>query len=111
MMTTFTALAEPNRLHIIELLREGPLSVNEIVERLGLSQPLVSKHLRVLNQAGLVRVQVNAQQRIYQLEARPFEELDSWLGTYRRIWNTRLDNLDAYMQELKAEQKGDEKAG
>jgi DNA-binding transcriptional ArsR family regulator len=107
MLTTFNALAEPNRYRIVELLREGPLSVNEIVERLGLSQPLVSKHLRVLNEAGLVKVHANAQQRIYQLAARPFVELESWLDTYRRIWDTRLDNLDDYLQELKQAQKRD----
>lgn len=105
MVTTLNALAEPNRLHIVEFLREGPRSVNEIVERLGLGQPLVSKHLHVLSQAGLVKAQKSAQRRIYQLEPRPFEELDTWLGTFRRIWNTRLDNLDDYLQVLKAEQK------
>jgi DNA-binding transcriptional ArsR family regulator len=109
MITTLNALAEPNRLHIVELLRDGPLSVNEIVERLHLSQPLVSKHLRVLSQAGLVKVHASAQQRIYQLEAHPFEALNSWLETYRRIWDTRLDNLDAYLQELKEERSPDEK--
>jgi DNA-binding transcriptional ArsR family regulator len=107
MLTTFNALAEPNRYRIVELLREGPLSVNEIVERLGLSQPLVSKHLRILNEAGLVKVHVNAQQHIYQLAAGPFAELDSWLDTYRRIWDTRLDNLDDYLQELKQAHKHD----
>jgi DNA-binding transcriptional ArsR family regulator len=109
MMTTFNALAEPNRLHIVELLRDGPRSVNEIVERLRLSQPLVSKHLRVLSQAGLVKARPSAQQRIYQLEPRPFAELDGWLETFRRIWNTRLDNLDDYLQALKTEQKRNQK--
>ena len=107
MINTLNALAETNRLHIVELLRKGPLSVNEIVEKLGLSQPLVSKHLRVLSQAGLVKVRPSAQQRIYELEARPFVELNSWLETYRRIWDTRLDNLDAYLQELKETQRRD----
>ena len=107
MINTLNALAEPNRLHIVELLRKGPLSVNEIVEKLGLSQPLVSKHLRVLSHAGLVKVRPNAQQRIYELEARPFTELDAWLDTYRSIWDTRLDNLDAYLQELKEPQRRD----
>jgi DNA-binding transcriptional ArsR family regulator len=105
MITTLNALAEPNRLHIIELLREGPLSVNEIVERLGLPQPLVSKHLRVLSQAGLVTVRRSAQQRIYQLEAAPFVEFDGWLESFRRVWNTRLDRLDGYMQRMKEEKK------
>jgi DNA-binding transcriptional ArsR family regulator len=104
MISTLTALAEPNRLHIVELLRENPRSVNEIVTQLHLSQPLVSKHLRVLSQAGLVKAHPSAQQRIYQLEAGPFEELASWLETYRRLWNDRLDNLDDYLQELKGQQ-------
>jgi len=105
MITTLNALAEPNRLHIVELLREGPLPVNEIVERLGLPQPLVSKHLRVLSQAGLVTVRRSAQQRIYQLEAAPFAEFDGWLETFRRIWNARIDRLDGYMQIVKEEKK------
>jgi DNA-binding transcriptional ArsR family regulator len=105
MITTLNALAEPNRLHIVEYLRENPHSVNEIVTQLHLSQPLVSKHLKVLSEAGLVKVRTNAQQRIYQLEARPFENLNSWLETFRRVWNDRLDNLDDYMQELKNQQK------
>ncbi len=104
MNTTFTALAEPNRLHIVELLRDGPRSVNEIVTQLGLSQPLVSKHLRVLSQAGLVKVHSIAQQRIYELEPRPFQELDSWLAAYRRIWETRLDRLEEYLRDLQDKQ-------
>ncbi len=105
MLTTLNALAEPNRLHIVELLRTGPRSVNEIVETLALRQPLVSKHLRVLTDAGLVKARPSAQRRIYQLEPQPFEELDGWLETFRRLWNTRLDNLDDYLQTLKAAQK------
>jgi DNA-binding transcriptional ArsR family regulator len=105
MITTLNALAEPNRLHIVELLRSGPCSVNEIVEHLHLSQPLVSKHLHVLSQAGLVKVHPNAQQRIYQLEAQPFQELDGWLETYRHFWEKRLDTLDHYLQELQDQEK------
>ncbi len=104
MITTLNALAEPNRLHIVELLRGGPLSVNEIVEKLGLPQPLVSKHLRVLSQAGLVTVRRRAQQRIYQLEQAPFIELDGWMESFRRVWNARIDRLDGYLQKLKEKQ-------
>ena len=106
---TFTALAEPNRLRIVELLRENPYPVGEIARRLVLRQPQVSKHLRVLSAAGLVKVHPAAQQRIYQLQAKPFKELDNWLETFRRIWETRLDNLDKYMQELKEDQKRNKK--
>jgi DNA-binding transcriptional ArsR family regulator len=104
---TLSALAEPNRLRIVELLRDQPCSVGEIAERLWLRQPQVSKHLRVLSEAGLVEVHPAAQQRIYKLHAESFKELDGWLETFRRIWDTRLDNLGDYLQELKGEPKYD----
>ncbi len=104
---TLSALAEPNRLRIVELLRDGPCSVGEIAERLWLRQPQVSKHLRVLSDAGLVEVHPDAQQRIYMLHSESFKELDSWLETFRRIWDKRLDTLDDYLQELKEERKPD----
>lgn len=102
---TLTALAEPNRLRIVELLRENPYPVGEIARRLVLRQPQVSKHLRVLSEAGIVDVRPVAQQRIYHLQAKPFQELDSWLETFKRAWEARLDTLDEYLQELKEEQK------
>jgi DNA-binding transcriptional ArsR family regulator len=105
--TTLSALAEPNRLRIIELLRDKPYAVGQIADRLRLRQPQVSKHLRVLSDAGLVEVRPVAQQRIYQLQAKPFKELDGWLETFRRIWEMRLDTLDEYLLGLKAEQKRD----
>ena len=104
-ITTLSALAEPNRLRIVELLRDGPRPVGEIAERLVLRQPQVSKHLHVLSEAGLVEVRPLAQQRIYQLQAKPFEELDGWLETFRRTWETRFESLDEYLQELKETQK------
>ncbi|MBT2700260.1 winged helix-turn-helix transcriptional regulator [Bacillus sp. ISL-40] len=100
MKTTLNALAEPNRLHIVELLREGPLTVGEIANRLGLNQPQTSKHLRVLSNAGLVEVNAISNRRIYKLRAEPFKELDSWLESYRHIWNERFDRLDEYLQDL-----------
>ena len=103
--STLTALAEPNRLRIVEYLREGPRSVGEIAGRLSVRQPQVSKHLRVLASAGIVAVRPVAQQRIYQLQPKPFEELDSWLATFRQLWEGRLDSLDSYLQEMKANQK------
>lgn len=102
---TLSALAEPNRMRIVELLRDGPRPVGEIAVRLSLRQPQVSKHLRVLSQAGLVGVRPVAQQRLYQLQARPFQELDSWVETFRQLWEGRMDTLDEYMQELKKQQK------
>ena len=98
---TLSALAEPNRMRIVEMLRTGSRSVNEIVMELELPQPLVSKHLRVLRNAGLVRVRPHAQQRVYELQPGPFAELDTWVSSFRRLWEDRLDTLDDYLQEMK----------
>ncbi|MFC5652531.1 ArsR/SmtB family transcription factor [Paenibacillus solisilvae] len=102
--TTFSALAEPNRFNIVELLRNGPLSVGEIADRLGLNQPQASKHLRVLSEAGLVEVQAIVNRRIYKLRPQPLIELDNWLETYRSIWNERFDRLDEYLLELQSKE-------
>jgi DNA-binding transcriptional ArsR family regulator len=102
---TLGALAEPNRFRIVELLRDGPRPVGEIARRLSLRQPQVSKHLRVLSEAGLVKVQPVAQQRVYQLHAQPFREMALWLETFRQLWEGRMDTLNDYMQELKEQQK------
>jgi DNA-binding transcriptional ArsR family regulator len=97
---TLIALAEPNRLQIVELLLDGPRPVGEIVDKLRLRQPQVSKHLRVLNDAGLVDVRPVAQQRIYSLKPQPFKELDDWLRSYRRLWEQRYDRFESVLQEL-----------
>jgi DNA-binding transcriptional ArsR family regulator len=108
MNPTFSALAEPNRLQIMELLRDGPLTVGEIAMRLGLSQPQASKHLRVLGDAGLVEVHPVANRRIYMLRMEPLQELDGWLESYRRMWEDRFDRLDEYLRILQGkEQKND----
>jgi len=104
---TLSALAEPNRRQIVELLRRKPRAVGEIVERLGLRQPQVSKHLRVLSEAGLVEAHPVAQQRIYSLRAQPLRELDDWLEPYRRTWDERFNQLDDVLRDLK--RKGKEK--
>ena len=103
MLATLDALAQSNRLHIVELLRDGPRPVGEIAERLGLRQPQVSKHLRVLSAAGLVEVHPVAQQRIYQLRPQRFRELDAWLGSYRHVWDARLDRLEGYLHDMQQE--------
>ncbi|GHH99780.1 ArsR/SmtB family transcription factor [Neobacillus kokaensis] len=103
--TTLNALSEPNRLQIVELLREGPLTVGEISERLQIRQPQVSKHLRVLSNAGIVRVHANANRRIYQLRPEPFIQLNAWLESYRRIWEERFDSLDDYLKEMQEKQE------
>jgi DNA-binding transcriptional ArsR family regulator len=105
---TFAALAEPNRLRIVELLRDGPRPVGAIGSALRLNQPQVSKHLRVLKEARLVEVEVRAQQRVYGLRAGPLRELDQWLERYRRIWDERLDQLDELIDELKAKAEENE---
>lgn len=97
---TFSALAEPNRLHIVELLLKEPLPVGEIADRLHLNQPQTSKHLRVLSEAGIVEVQPQANRRIYKLRPEPFQELDKWLDSYRRIWEARMDRLEDYLDVL-----------
>jgi DNA-binding transcriptional ArsR family regulator len=95
---TFSALAEPNRLHIVELLRTGPRPVGEIVSRLHLRQPQVSKHLKVLSDAGLVVKEPVANQRIYKLSPKRLRELDVWLEKFRLLWEQRLDRLDRFLQ-------------
>ncbi|MEH7237901.1 ArsR/SmtB family transcription factor [Bacillus sp. JJ1562] len=97
---TFSALAEPNRLDIVDLLLEGPLPVGEIAKKLELKQPQTSKHLRVLCDAGLVEVQPIANRRIYRIKPEPFQELDKWLNSYRGLWEDRMDRLDDYLNVL-----------
>ncbi len=105
MLPTFSALAEPNRLRIIELLREGPRPVGEIAARLHLRQPQVSKHLRVLSDAGLVEVHPSAQQRIYRLRSEPFQAFDAWLESYRRLKEASYDRLEEHLQALQAKEQ------
>ena len=105
MKTLWAALTEPNRLHIVELLRDGPLTVGEITQRLGLRQPQVSKHLKVLSEAAIVEVQPQANRRIYQLRREPFQELEAWLQSFRRLWEKRFDRLDDYLLELQANEQ------
>jgi DNA-binding transcriptional ArsR family regulator len=93
----FQVLGEPRRLAIVELLRDGERPVGELVDHLGLSQPTVSKHLRVLKEAGLVAVRADAQRRLYRIRPEPLSELDDWLAPYRRLWATRLDRLEDHL--------------
>lgn len=96
----FAALAEPSRMRMVSLLRGGPLSVGEIAERLQIRQPQASKHLKVLQQAGIVEVEADANRRHYRLRAEPFQELEIWLTGYRELWNGRFDRLDDYLKEM-----------
>ncbi|GGA00157.1 transcriptional regulator [Paenibacillus marchantiophytorum] len=104
-ITTMSALAEPNRLHIVELLRDGPLTVGEITVQLGLAQPQVSKHLRVLSDCGFVEVHPSANRRIYTLQPQPLIEMDAWLDSFRRMWEERFDRLDDYLKLLQSKEE------
>lgn len=97
--TTFDVLAEPARRRILELLLDRERSVGDLVERLELSQPGVSKHLRVLREAGLVSVRTEAQRRIYGVEPEPLAEAAEWLEPYRKLWSERLDDLERHLNE------------
>ena len=90
---------------MIELLLERPRPVGELVDRLGLSQPGTSKHLRVLREAGLVQVRVEAQRRVYALDPGPLAELDVWLAPYRRLWNDSLDALGRHLDRTATEEE------
>jgi DNA-binding transcriptional ArsR family regulator len=96
----FEVLVEPNRRRILDLLRQAERAVGDLVSELGMSQPGVSKHLRVLREAGLVEVRVDAQRRLYRLRADPLREIDAWLAPYRAAWADRLDILERHLDGM-----------
>ena len=96
-MLTYAALADPHRRRILDLLQAGERPVNELVDHLGLSQPGVSKHLRVLREAGLVTSRVHGRQRLYSLRPEPLAEVADWLEPYRMLWAARLDDLQRHL--------------
>lgn len=100
MASIFEVLAEPSRREILDLLRAGERPVNDLVERLRLAQPTVSKHLKVLRAAGLVEVRQDAQRRWYRLRLAPLTELDAWLAPYRRMWTSSLDALERHLDTM-----------
>jgi DNA-binding transcriptional ArsR family regulator len=97
-MTAYAALAEPSRRRILDLLRDRERSVNELVACLNLSQPGISKHLKVLRQAGLVDVRPDGKRRWYGLRAEPLAEVAEWLEPYRRHWSDRFDALEQHLE-------------
>jgi DNA-binding transcriptional ArsR family regulator len=101
--TTFELVAEPTRRRILDLLRERARPVGELVKLLGLSQPGVSKHLRLLREAGLVQVRRDGQRRWYELDPEPLAEVDEWLEPYRKLWEDRLDRLERHLAETRKE--------
>ncbi len=103
----FNAVAEPRRRQILDALAEGERPVNDLVERLGLGQPQVSKHLRVLREVGLVDVREEGRQRIYRLNGRSLKPIHDWVQRYEETWNERYDRLDVVLEELKQKEEGD----
>jgi DNA-binding transcriptional ArsR family regulator len=104
----FNAVAEPRRRQILDVLAQGERPVNDLVERLRLSQPLVSKHLRVLREVGLVDVREDGRRRIYRLNGRPLKPIHDWVAAYERSWEERFERLDTVLDELKEEEDGDD---
>ncbi|GAA4258052.1 ArsR/SmtB family transcription factor [Dactylosporangium darangshiense] len=108
----FNAVAEPRRREILDLLAGGERAVNDLVRVLGLTQPQVSKHLRVLREVDLVRVRDDGRERIYRLNAAPLKGIHDWLAGYERMWNARFDLMDAVIEELKElEKRGNDDDG
>jgi DNA-binding transcriptional ArsR family regulator len=103
----FNAVAEPRRREILDLLAAGELPVGELVERLGLAQPQVSKHLRVLREVHLVQVREEGRQRMYRLNAAPLRSIHDWLAKYEQSWNQRFDLMDDVLEELKTAEERD----
>ena len=103
----FNAVAEPRRRQILDVLAGGERPVNDLVALLGVGQPQVSKHLRVLREVGLVEAREEGRQRIYRLNGRPLKSIHDWVRDYERSWNERFDALDEVLEELKEKEEGD----
>jgi DNA-binding transcriptional ArsR family regulator len=102
----FNAVAEPRRRQILDVLAEGERPVNDLVAALGLAQPQVSKHLRVLREVGLVDVREEGRQRMYRLNGQPLKPIHDWVSTYEQLWTERFEALDELLKELKEEGDG-----
>jgi DNA-binding transcriptional ArsR family regulator len=103
----FNAVAEPHRREILDLLASGELPVNDLVTLLGLAQPQVSKHLKVLREVGLVDVRDEGRQRVYRLNGRPLKPIHDWVSNYREAWEEQFQALDQLLEELKQEEQTD----
>jgi DNA-binding transcriptional ArsR family regulator len=101
----FNAVAEPRRRQILDLLAAGERPVNELVQLLGLPQPQVSKHLRVLREVGVVEVREDGRQRLYRLNARALQPIHDWVKSYERLWSNRFDLMDAVLEDLKQQEE------
>ena len=100
MALAFDVLAEPSRRRILDLLRDGERPVGDLVDALAMTQPAVSKHLRVLRDAGFVEVRAEAQRRLYRLRTEPLRAVDEWLAPYRRLWSDHLDRLERHLETM-----------
>lgn len=109
-MNSFTALADPTRRHIIEMLGGGQRAAGEIASAFTLSAPAISQHLKVLREAGLVRVRVDGQRRIYSLDPEGLAEMDNWIQRVRRFWNRRLDDLERELRKPQDDEPQDERS-
>jgi len=107
----FNAVAEPRRRQILDALAGGERAVNDLVRLLGLTQPQVSKHLRVLREVGAVDVRDEGRQRLYRLNAQALKPIHDWVKTYERMWSERFDELDVVLDELKQKEQGDDDDG
>jgi DNA-binding transcriptional ArsR family regulator len=105
---TFNAVAEPRRREILDLLTGGELAVNDLVDALGLAQPQVSKHLRVLREVGAVSVREDGRRRLYRVNGSSLKPIHDWVSNYERLWSDRFDRLDAVLAELKKEDGNDD---
>jgi DNA-binding transcriptional ArsR family regulator len=99
-VSVFEVLAEPNRRHILDRLRADERAVGELVDELQISQPAVSKHLRILREAGMVEVRVDGQRRLYRIRAEPLRAVEQWLAPYRQMWAARLDDLERHLDSM-----------
>lgn len=106
-MDTFTVISELSRRRILDRLLQSDASVTDLVNDLGYSQPLVSKHLRILRETGFVKYKVEAQRRIYSLDSKPLKEIDDWLNAYRMTWNQHVDKLSNYLDRKKRKEGKD----
>ena len=104
----FNAVAEPRRRQILDVLAEGERAVNEIVTALGIGQPQVSKHLKVLREVGLVQVRERGRQRLYRLNGRSLKPIHDWVKDYEQTWNERFEEMDVLLEELKEKEQGDD---
>ena len=102
-MSAFAVLSEPNRRRLLDVLRDGPRPVKGLVDAVGMSQPVVSKHLRILREANLVKVEPDGQRRLYSINAQPLAEIDEWLAPYREFMAERLDALESHLQQTTKE--------